>query len=169
VSEAAVRLTDWTRWCAGGFLPLCQPADRAPRAPRFSASGTSSTSSARPRKLSPETIAARCGFKRSAWFEYRKKGSIPFNLFERVAELLEVKLQLRVITELSGGLLLLLKLRRASWTTAKRLARLFEEVPEEQLEAAFGAAFTAARTAIRELPFAEPSAEHKRASRGRNK
>lgn len=120
--------------------------------------------------MSPEVVAAKCGFKRAAWFEYRKKGSIPFNLFERVAAFFDAKLQLRVITEMSEGAATPEETQEGNLDYGKRLARLFEDVPEEHLEAAFGAAYTAARTAIRDLPFAEPSAEQSsKASRGRNK
>lgn len=121
-------------------------------------------------ELSQGAVAEKAGFKRAAWFEYRKKGSIPFNLFERVAEVLEAKLQLRVITEMSEGAATSGETQEGTTLDyGKRLARLFEDIPDEHLEAAFGAAFTAARTAIRELPFVEPSAEHKKASRGRSK
>jgi hypothetical protein len=117
-----------------------------------------------------KTIAEKNGFKRAAWFEYKRKGTIPFHLLESVARYLGARLQASVITGMSEGVGI------TSATTedetlndyARKFAKLIEEVPEEQQEAAFGAAFTAARAAIRDLPFAEPSAESARASRGRS-
>ena len=44
--------------------------------------------------VKPETVAAKCGFARTAWFDYRRKGSIPFHLLERVAAYLGTTVQL---------------------------------------------------------------------------
>lgn len=121
-------------------------------------------------KISPQTIAEKCGFKRSAWFVYRSRGTIPFHLFERVAHYLGAKLNASVsFGDLSG---VGDSVSGSEGTDKMRefiepLMELLEEVPEERRQYAAGAIYAAAKEAVRSLPFVAPVAE-KKASRGRS-
>lgn len=121
--------------------------------------------------IAPKTIAEKCGFKRSAWFVYKARGTMPFHFLERVAHYLGAELQLvtktgvtgvqdRVPPSPAGG-------DQKMREYIEPLMELLEEVPEERRQYAAGAIFAAAREAVRSLPFVEPSAG-KRASRGRS-
>lgn len=118
-------------------------------------------------KRSPESIAKKNGFARSTWFDYRNHGTIPFNILERLAASLKVKLYvaLGAPPEVRGSTDVAQEGTPLDY--GKKLAALIEDVPPEQQEAAFGAAFIAAREAIRALPFDEPAAGG-RASRRRS-
>lgn len=121
--------------------------------------------------VSPETVAEKCGFKRSAWFVYRSRGTIPFHLFERVAHYLGANLQASVTVGMSEGDGKVSPSTDGGEETMREfiepLMELLEEVPEERRQYAAGAIYAAAREAVRSLPFVAPSAERK-ASRGRS-
>lgn len=120
--------------------------------------------------IRPETIAARCGFRRAAWYAYQAKGTIPFHFLERVAQYLEASIEANVVgratvrngtpppASLSGGVM----------DHIERFRELLEQVPEEQRDFAAGAAYNAAESAVQRLSF-EGAAAEKGAARGRKK
>lgn len=122
------------------------------------------------KRIPQKTIAEKNGFKRAAWFEYKRKGTIPFHLLESVARYLGVKLQASVITGMSeraatsGGETIEEPMREF----IEPLMELLEQVPEDRRQYAAGAIYAAAKEAVRSLPFVEPSADQKKASRGRS-
>lgn len=122
------------------------------------------------RGLSPETVAQKCGFERTAWFSYRKKGTIPFNLLERLAEYLEDSVEIQLAKSVVSD-------PRGKWNDVqaagvkmpdylKRIADELAKLPEGDRPVAAGLALAAIKEEVKSHPFDEPSADPK-ASRGR--
>lgn len=108
----------------------------------------------REKGIEQKKIAERSGFKRAAWFTYRKRGSIPFHLLERVAQELGARIEAQVVTKSSHGASVTKLAGKAAMMPDHLLRRLSNEIarfPPGERDAAAGVAFHAALEALRDL------------------